>query len=138
MIRQIFPLDPGELKSTHTYPLPSVPIMPVSESATGLRIGHLSVYHLFKKVLDVSILLILTTHPPLQNQRGHTSIEYMSFKNFNVDRFLSDLSTMPFHSVFNYNIQSKVLAFWYDAFLPVVNKHAPLRRKRVKHPKLPP
>ena len=29
------------------------------------------------------------------------------------------------------------MAFWYDAFLPVVNKHAPLRRKRVRHPKLP-
>ena len=31
--------------------------MPVSESATGLRIGHLSVYHLFNKVADVSLLL---------------------------------------------------------------------------------
>ena len=31
--------------------------MPVSESATGLRIGHLSVYHLFHKVADVSVLL---------------------------------------------------------------------------------
>ena len=48
------------------------------------------------------------------------------------------LSTMPFHGVFNYNDPSEALASWYDAFLPVVNKHAPLRRKRVKHPKLPP
>ena len=31
--------------------------MPVSESATGLRIGHLSVCHLFHKVPDVSLLL---------------------------------------------------------------------------------
>ena len=31
--------------------------MLVSESATGLRIGHLSVYHLFNKVADVSLLL---------------------------------------------------------------------------------
>ena len=31
--------------------------MPVSESATGLRIGHLNVYHLFNKVADVSLLL---------------------------------------------------------------------------------
>ena len=45
---------------------------------------------------------------------------------------------MPFHGVFNYNDPSEALAFWYDAFLPVVNKHAPLRRKRMKHPKLPP
>ena len=31
--------------------------MPVSESATGLRIGHLNVYHLFNKAPDVSLLL---------------------------------------------------------------------------------
>ena len=43
-----------------------------------------------------------------------------------------------FHSVLNYNDSSEALAFWYDTFLPVVKKHAPLRRKRVKHPKLPP
>ena len=43
---------------------------------------------------------------------------------------------MPFHGVFNYNDPSEALVFWYDAFVPVVNKHAPLRRKRVKHPKL--
>ena len=45
---------------------------------------------------------------------------------------------MPFHGVFNYNDPREALAFWYDAFLPVVNKHAPLRQKRVKYPKLPP
>ena len=31
--------------------------MLVSESATGLRIGHLNVYHLFNKAPDVSLLL---------------------------------------------------------------------------------
>ena len=31
--------------------------MPVSESATRLRIGHLNVYHSFNKVGDVSLLL---------------------------------------------------------------------------------
>ena len=27
---------------------------------------------------------------------------------------------------------------WYDIFMPIIYKHAPLRKKRVKHPKLPP
>ena len=31
--------------------------MLVSESATSLHIGHLSVYHLFNKAADVSLLL---------------------------------------------------------------------------------
>ena len=29
-----------------------------------------------------------------------------------------------------------MLVAWYEAFLPVIEKHAPLRRKRVKHPTL--
>ena len=27
---------------------------------------------------------------------------------------------------------------WYDISMPIINKHAPLRKKRAKHPKLPP
>ena len=75
---------------------------------------------------------------PKRLSKGYTSIEYTSFKNFDVDCFLLHLSTMLFRSIFNYNDPSEALAFWYDVFLSVVNKHAPLRRKRVKHPKLPP
>ena len=45
---------------------------------------------------------------------------------------------MPFHSVLNQNDPREALAFWHEAFLTVVNKHAPRRRKGVKHPKLPP
>ena len=30
------------------------------------------------------------------------------------------------------------LATWYNICLTVVNRYAPLKRKRVKHPKLPP
>ena len=26
---------------------------------------------------------------------------------------------------------------WYDIFIPIIDKHAPLRKKKVKHPKLP-
>ena len=27
---------------------------------------------------------------------------------------------------------------WYDIFMTIIDKHALLRKKRVKHPKLPP
>ena len=30
------------------------------------------------------------------------------------------------------------MSVWYDIIIPVINVHAPLRKKRVKHPKLPP
>ena len=38
--------------------------MPVSESATGLRIGHFNVYHLFHKAADVSLLLNQSSQLP--------------------------------------------------------------------------
>ena len=32
---------------------------------------------------------------------------------------------------------NQALTAWYEAFLPVVEKHAPVRKRRVKHPTLP-
>ena len=74
---------------------------------------------------------------PKQPNKGHTTIQYRSFKNFNKTLFLQDLSQSPFFEVFNFSDPAEALAFWYDTFLPIVNKHAPLRRKRVKHQTLP-
>ena len=64
---------------------------------------------------------------PKRLSQGHTYIEHRSFKIFNVESFLSDLSPMTFHSIFNYNDPSEAFPFWHDAFLPVVNKLASLR-----------
>ena len=33
---------------------------------------------------------------------------------------------------------NEALAVWYKLFMDVVNRHAPIRHKRVKHSKLPP
>ena len=51
--------------------------------------------------------------------------------------FLRDLSSAPFAAVLEVSDPTTVLATWYEAFLRVIEKHAPLRRKRVKHPTLP-
>ena len=69
--------------------------------------------------------------------KGHTTIQYRSFKHFNQDGFLQDLNSAPFAAVFSVSDPPKALSAWYEAFLPVIEKHAPLRRKRVKHPTLP-
>jgi len=39
---------------------------------------------------------------------------------------------MPFHLVYNYYDQSQALAVWYDLFLVVLDKHAPVRKRRVR------
>ena len=43
-----------------------------------------------------------------------------------------------FTEVLNFTDPDKALVTWYNDYLTIVNRHAPLKRKRVKHPKLPP
>ena len=69
--------------------------------------------------------------------KGHTTVQYRSFKHFNQDDFLRDLISAPFAAVLEVSDPTTALTAWYYAFLPVVEKHAPLRRKRITHPMLP-
>ena len=52
------------------------------------------------------------------------------------DIFLFDISCAPFSNVYNFSDPDDAMLAWYD--MPIIDKHAPLRKKRVKHPKLPP
>ena len=68
--------------------------------------------------------------------KSHTTIQYRSFKHFNQGDFLQELDSAPFAAVFSLSDPTKALSASYEAILPVIEKHAPLRRKRVKHPTL--
>ena len=70
--------------------------------------------------------------------KGHTTIEFRSFKRFNEAAFLFDVSCINFNDIYNNTTSEESLSAFYDAFLAVIDKHAPLRRKRVKHETLPP
>ena len=83
------------------------------------------------------IICAWSCKPPKKLAKGHTSVQYRSFKHFNNDDFLRDLSFAPFAAVFGAADPTTALITWYDAFLPGIEKHAPLRRKRVQHPTLP-
>ena len=52
--------------------------------------------------------------------------------------FLFDISCAPFSNVYNVSDPDDAMLAWYDIFMPIIDKHALLRKKRVKHPKLPP
>ena len=71
-------------------------------------------------------------------RKSHCEIIFRSFKNYNKENFLLDLSIAPFYLVYNCTDPDTALSVWYSIFLPILDKHAPLRCKRVKHPKLPP
>ena len=72
---------------------------------------------------------------PKKLAKGQTTVQYRSFKHFNQDDFflfslfLRDLSSAPFAAVLEVSDPTTVLATWYEAFLRVIEKHAPLRRK---------
>ena len=68
---------------------------------------------------------------------SHTTIIYRCFKSFDNNRFLADLSTTDFSPVYNYDNPNDALTVWYNTFLPVLDKHAPIRKKRVKQQTLP-
>ena len=71
------------------------------------------------------------------NKNQHTSIHYRSFKRFNQDLFLADLCNTDFQNVYNHINPEDALAEWYGRFLCVLDRHAPLREKRIKQAQLP-
>ena len=73
---------------------------------------------------------------PKKNE--HTSIEYRCFKNFIAENFISDLNAAPFQSLHNETNADNAINQFLELFCSIVNKHAPLKQKRVKHQTIPP
>ena len=68
----------------------------------------------------------------------HTYLTYRSFKHFHPEAFCHDLQQASFHEVLNHTDPNNALQLWYHLFLAILNKHAPVKKKRVRHPLLPP
>ena len=75
--------------------------------------------------------------PPKLSKNGHTTIIYRVFKNFDKDTFFHDLNSASFDNVLNSSDPNQALDSFYNTILPIMNKHAPLRKKRVKSAALP-
>ena len=67
----------------------------------------------------------------------HSYISYRSFKRFDQIAFLNELSTTPFQTVHEYDDPNQAMSIWYKLYLDILNKHAPLKKKRVKKKKIP-
>lgn len=70
--------------------------------------------------------------------KTHSYRSLRSFKHFNMTTFCTELHRDPVTQVLNCTDPDKALALWYNVYLTALNKHAPLKHKRVKHAKLPP
>lgn len=83
------------------------------------------------------VLCTLSWRPPNRVKGEHTTVEHRSFKNFDQNAFLFYLGQIDFANVYGSIDSNSALDSWYDTFMPIVNKHAPIRRKKVKHKTLP-
>ena len=70
---------------------------------------------------------------PKLKKHGHTCILYRSYKHFNKDAFLADLAHAPLDQVYQITNPHEAFQYWHNTVLDVLNRHAPLRQKRVKH-----
>ena len=69
--------------------------------------------------------------------RGHTTVTYRKFKNFNSSNFRSDIVHQNWQIMDNYDDPNDMWEVWKKLFLFCVDKHAPLRNKRVRPCKSP-
>ena len=59
-------------------------------------------------------------------------IECRNFKYFNAESFLNDLYTLPWIEIDNKENVDKMWECWKSLFVQVLDKHAPLKTKRVR------
>ena len=74
---------------------------------------------------------------PKLPKNSHNTIVYRSFKHFDKDKFFQDMNQAHFHNIYNCSDPVQALDIFHSTLLPIINKHAPLRRKRVKSITLP-
>ena len=70
---------------------------------------------------------------PKPNNNTHVTIESRSFKNFKEEDFLIDLSLCNFTQIYKENDPNRALKLFYDIFIPLLDKHAPIIKRRIKH-----
>ena len=67
----------------------------------------------------------------------HTHIKYRSMKNFSEQKSREDLKEVPWHVLDIFDDPNDALSTWCSLFMDIVESHAPMRSRRVKHPKQP-
>ena len=65
------------------------------------------------------------------------TIEYRSYKNFDVNSFVADLHNVPWHIIENEKDINDAVFSWNTLFTEVAHLHAPVKRCRVKGAPIP-
>ena len=63
----------------------------------------------------------------------HTTIKYWSYKSFDEAEFIKDLQSVPWSVIERFDNPDDIFDTWNTISIGVVDKHAPLKEKRVKY-----
>ena len=66
-------------------------------------------------------------------KNSHKEIQYRAFKTFDENAFLCEFSSASWHQIEAFDNIDDILAAWYSLFIAVIDKHAPIRTRRIKH-----
>ena len=77
------------------------------------------------------------TQTKLERKKGHTTIQYRCYKKFIEVLFLADISILPLGNVYHTTDPEIALKTLQQLISPVIDKHIPLKSRRVKHPDIP-
>jgi len=69
--------------------------------------------------------------------KQHHTIKYRSMTMFDKDDFVLDIQYAPWHVIEIFDDPNDALGYWLTLFLEILERHAPLREKRVKYAKFP-
>ena len=72
-----------------------------------------------------------------KHTKGHTTISYRNFKHFDADSFRNDISLQDWDYIKTFGDPNQMWHAWKTIFYNVVDRHAPLRTKRVRGSKAP-
>ena len=59
-------------------------------------------------------------------------IEYRSYRHFDVNAFIKDLESVPWHLIENEDHIDDAVMTWNKLFLDIADSHAPVKRRRVR------
>jgi hypothetical protein len=116
-------------------------------STTSSIIDHVYVSHP-KHIIETNVPIIaISDHYPICitrkiNQRDypnltHKTVKYRCFNKFKEDLFLADLQHINISQINLINDIQAATDMWYALFMRIINKHAPLKSKRIKYSKQP-
>lgn len=102
---------------------------------------NIALVHVAKLSISDHYPTLIARRPNAMNRvktGKHSTINYRSTKTFDKEMFRQDIQNAPWDTIQSMEDPSLALSKWYDIYNEIIDKHTPIRKKRVKSVQLPP